>query len=496
MISFLFHAACAQSVILRLVRSLASLTSHGLSSRSVGTNSAESAPASICNVRTRRKVIYFTKISSRTSMPADSKSKINPSSLHFSSTSRTQLQSHGFCSTMVTRDFYSRRRNKIPLSSGTSSNLLDHHQDRGDRRAIREREGKVHNTDVDGLKMNSDGNLETAASVESNSSMELPIAGQESLKSPGSLLSASIRSDQVESFDIESDSSGENPGWKLGMPWFGSNHNRHSKKADKDDEIHRYYGGIMKPQGEGSPKGSPASSKSTSGRGFRSLRKSKKRPSPSKAEATPTTPTKEEPEPEITKEEKDETTVPIARNRSNVDSIADFDESEWTPADSSYGAACPVCGCIPKRVRQMIEMTLIFAMVFFLIYLVVRTSMKVAEAHRMDSNSSHASASDKYFNSGSYNRTSSSSTNIVTDDDVYVEKYNYYIDDAGQNGDDATASDDKYGNNNAYSQNNNQKYNAGNSNKYYNNNYNGGRRLLRGSERKRIFDEIYSERHI
>ena len=119
--------------------------------------------------------------------------------------------------------------------------------------------------------------------------------------------------------------------------------------------------------------------------------------------------------------------------------------------------------------------------------------MKIAESHRMDSNSAHSKNSDKYFNSGSYNRTSSSSANIVTDDDVYVEKYNTYNDDAGNNGDDATASDYTYSNDDA---NGDQYANGGNSNVYYNNNANGGRRVLRGSERRRIVDNVYSRRHI
>ena len=239
-----------------------------------------------------------------------------------------------------------RQDKTLLLTFQTSSILPEYHQ--VDREGEREPERKEQNTDVDGLKMNSDGNLDTANSAESDTSMlpdaNIAIAGQDSMRSPGSLLGASIRSDQVASFDIESEDSGENPGWKLGMPWFGSNHNKHSKKSDKDDEIHRYYGGIMKPSGEASPKGSPASSKSTSSRPFRSFRKSKKRPSPSKADPKQTTPTKADTEPEITKDEPQKNTVPITRKQSNVDSIADFDESEWTPADSSYGAACPVCG--------------------------------------------------------------------------------------------------------------------------------------------------------
>jgi len=126
-----------------------------------------------------------------------------------------------------------------------------------------------------------------------------------------------------------------------------------------------------------------------------------------------------------------------------ADSIANFEESEWTPPNLSYGAACPVCGFKPKCVRQMSEMTLIAAMVFFLIYLVVTTSMKIADAHQgqggSDGNKSSGSAAESYFNSNNnYNRTGSSgatSTNVATDDDVYVETYN------NNNRDDAGAGD-------------------------------------------------------
>lgn len=277
----------------------------------------------------------------------------------------------------------------------------------------------------------------------------------------------------------------------------------------------------MKASGESSiGQASPsASTTSSNNRHFRPFRKTNKRQSPTKNVKTKgkqkhhqTTKNNEK-----TKNDKDSLTVPIARSKSSTgDSIADFDDSEWTPADSSYGAACPVCGCIPKRVRQMIEMTLITAFLFFLIYLVVNTSMKIADAHR-GGDGSTGSAADSYFNRGSYNRTgtsSSSSTNVITDDDVYVEKYSY--NDDGENIDDASAVDDKYNddsidgkygdddnvNSGSGYQNKNRNYNNyGYPNRYYNKNYNyydgynnddvnGGRRQLgkslRSSQPKRI----------
>jgi len=378
--------------------------------------------------------------------------------------------------------------------------------------------------------MNSDGNRNTA-SMENNTSMVSGVVDNEDdstmygmPQSPGSFLGSSIRSNQVASFDIESESAsaaGENPGWKLGMPWLTNNSNKSPKPNNqKNQELHRYYGGIMKASGESSTgPASPSSTTSSSSRHFRPFRKTNKTKSPTKSVKTKGTQkdNQKSTKTEKTKRDKDSLTVPIARSKSSTgDSIADFDDSEWTPPDSSYGAACPLCGCIPKRVRQMIEMTLITAMVFFLIYLVVRTSMKVADAHRQGGGST-GSAADSYFKRGSYNRTgtsSSSSTNVVTDDDVYVEKYSYN-DDVG-NTDDATAvddkydddsSDDKYGdddnaNGGSGNRNNNRNYNNyGYPNRYYNKNTNyysgynnddanGGRRelesSLRSSQRKRI----------
>eukprot|EP00536_Pseudo-nitzschia_multiseries_P011735 jgi/Psemu1/289875/fgenesh1_pg.413_\ len=300
--------------------------------------------------------------------------------------------------------------------------------------------------------MDTNGNSNNASSFVSgmNGSGMINNAGEDESAifgmptSPGSLMGSSIRSNQVHSFDIESEScsiTGENPGWRLGMPWFSSkynNHNRDLRTTDNHaDDVNRYYGGIMKTSGETSAP-SPNSVTSNNSRHFQFRKSNKRKGNANNVNGATSTSGKsahwndkrnERSSPDNKSANNtsnnaihgnDSTSFPIVRTKSSTaDSIADFDDSEWTPPDSSYGAACPVCGFIPKRVRQMIEMTLIAAMVFFLIYLLVTTSMKIADAHRKE---------------GSEN--ASSTAPVVTDDDVYVEKYS--------TGDDAVVVDDNY----------------------------------------------------
>lgn len=82
--------------------------------------------------------------------------------------------------------------------------------------------------------------------------------------------------------------------------------------------------------------------------------------------------------------------------------VESFSEDEWTPHDSAYGAACPVCGCLPKHIRRGIEVTLIGMLIFLLVYLVVTTSIRI--------NNEHASSS-----------TGSNSRGNLRDDDYFVE---------------------------------------------------------------------------
>lgn len=69
---------------------------------------------------------------------------------------------------------------------------------------------------------------------------------------------------------------------------------------------------------------------------------------------------------------------------------------EWTPEDSSYGAAIPVCGWIPKNIRRMIEYCLCIIILLSFIVGVIR----------LTSTFSHSSSQS------SYNATNSSSTSI------------------------------------------------------------------------------------
>ena len=84
---------------------------------------------------------------------------------------------------------------------------------------------------------------------------------------------------------------------------------------------------------------------------------------------------------------------------------------EWTPQDSSYGAACPVCGCIPKNIRQMIESLLLVIIVSAFVAGIVKLITPLTFFH--SSNSSTITSN-------------STSTNLV-DDDFYVEYQSYTI---------------------------------------------------------------------
>lgn len=67
------------------------------------------------------------------------------------------------------------------------------------------------------------------------------------------------------------------------------------------------------------------------------------------------------------------------------ESVQDFQESEWTPPDSSYGAAIPLFGWIPKKTRQRVEFTIMLVLVVLLVYLMVMLSIMITEARQHDS---------------------------------------------------------------------------------------------------------------
>lgn len=59
-----------------------------------------------------------------------------------------------------------------------------------------------------------------------------------------------------------------------------------------------------------------------------------------------------------------------------------FDSNvEWTPQDSAYGAACPMFGCIPKKIRRKVEFFLLLFIFLGLIYCIVVISMNLTNEH-------------------------------------------------------------------------------------------------------------------
>ncbi len=76
------------------------------------------------------------------------------------------------------------------------------------------------------------------------------------------------------------------------------------------------------------------------------------------------------------------TTTAIAQSNSDWDmNMARRQRSsnriEWTPQDSSYGAAVPAFGWIPKRIRKLLEGIFLVLVITFLIFVVVKTGIKL-----------------------------------------------------------------------------------------------------------------------
>jgi hypothetical protein len=146
------------------------------------------------------------------------------------------------------------------------------------------------------------------------------------------------------------------------------------------------------------------------------------------------------------------------------DSLADFKDSDWTPPDSSYGAAIPVGGWIPKNIRRGIEGTLIAMTVLGLVFIVVATSIRITEeAHNLRNSTTHASGtldlhddryivygtddSQKYKNYGQ--DTTADDFYYAYDDNVTAYDDAIPTDDDGD-GDSSQYSDDLYSNGDYY----------------------------------------------
>lgn len=150
------------------------------------------------------------------------------------------------------------------------------------------------------------------------------------------------------------------------MPWNKSSPRR------KGAEEHRYHGGLMKANSD--RKDSPSQSNLKAGRKFGFLGEK------------------------------------IPASQDSEDTISNFQPTEWTPQDSAYGAACPLCGCLSKRTRKLIEFSMIAGMFIGFVYLLVTTSINLTNSKSTKTlDGRNATASDQYV-----------SGQIALDDDLYA----------------------------------------------------------------------------
>ena len=86
----------------------------------------------------------------------------------------------------------------------------------------------------------------------------------------------------------------------------------------------------------------------------------------------------------------------------------------WTPQDSSYGAAVPLCGYIPKRTRKLIEIIFFLVLSALIIYLVVKLGIKLTEhEHQSSAGGLDLDDDDHYI----------ANNNVDVDDDTNDDVY-------------------------------------------------------------------------
>jgi hypothetical protein len=297
-----------------------------------------------------------------------------------------------------------------------------------------------------------------------------------------------------ESFELEEVSSiARTESWRLGMPWFrtaispattlggttggsggGFGLMRFNTSQDYDDSSRSYYGGIMKSQGSyivsepATPRTLMQQSQQLQQQqqqqqqlqqypktnAVAKVKKKIRSRSIKLFSSSPTAPAT----PNTTATNPDQQQQPLSKvpsffrtlshfstksgsSQAGPDSIADFDDSEWTPQDSAYGAAFPIFGCIPKQVRRFIEFTILALLLLGFVYLVVTTSIHITNeryaAKIADQNATVTTATafedDNYVEykngkGGSYwyqnNKNGASHSCTGDDDGCYFSAYN------------------------------------------------------------------------
>lgn len=118
-----------------------------------------------------------------------------------------------------------------------------------------------------------------------------------------------------------------------------------------------------------------------------------------------------------------------------------FDQNDWTPQNSSYGGAFPLCGWIPKRIRQATESILLVVVGFGTIYFIVSVATKLT-----------GSVSSSSGSSSMYDEFDDDHYVVAGNDDAEYVAYNVYDDDTDDwytNDDNSNANTSYYNNDDA-----------------------------------------------
>lgn len=134
----------------------------------------------------------------------------------------------------------------------------------------------------------------------------------------------------------------------------------------------------------------------------------------------------------LSHEQQEDDDDPLHRHLEDDPDMQMFSEADWTPPDSSYGAAIPVGGCIPKNIRRLIEWTILAGLFLGVVMFLIATSIRlhsegdsngsaVTNNNGADANmnyyyalnATNAAVTDEYsdeYGNGSYDENSGSSS--------------------------------------------------------------------------------------
>jgi len=113
----------------------------------------------------------------------------------------------------------------------------------------------------------------------------------------------------------------------------------------------------------------------------------------------------------------------------STETDSSFDHKEWTPQDSSYGAAFPFCGWIPKHIRELAEKVLVGFALSFVFYMMISTAIKLTSSSNQSDNGQSINLDDDFYVSDMQfddNERNAYNQHSDDDDDLFDDVNNNY----------------------------------------------------------------------